>query len=129
MRAKIDPESTVTAGNSSGQNDAAAMCLVTTRAKADELGLEPLVRLRSWGVAGVRPDIMVLREWKFGEADLERVNVHGSGIYLGHPVGATGVRMPATLAREMKHRDLRYGLETMCLGGGQGLAALFERVV
>ncbi|MGW4365795.1 acetyl-CoA C-acetyltransferase [Nocardia takedensis] len=166
VRAKIDPESTVTAGNSSGQNDAAAMCLVTTRAKADELGLRPLVRLRSWGVAGVRPDIMgigpvpatesalrqadltlaevglielneafaaqalaVLREWKFGEADLERVNVHGSGISLGHPVGATGVRMLATLAREMNRRDLRYGLETMCLGGGQGLAALFERVV
>ncbi|WP_109530727.1 MULTISPECIES: acetyl-CoA C-acetyltransferase [Nocardia] len=166
VRAKIDPESTVTAGNSSGQNDAAAMCLVTTRDKADELGLTPLVALTSWAVAGVAPDSMgigpvpateaalqragltladidlielneafaaqalaVMREWKFGEADLERTNVHGSGISLGHPVGATGGRMLATLAREMHTRQSRYGLETMCIGGGQGLAAIFERVV
>jgi acetyl-CoA C-acetyltransferase len=156
----------VTAGNSSGQNDAAAMCLVTTREKADELGLRPLVTLTSWAVAGVPPDSMgigpvpatdaalrragltladidlielneafaaqalaVMREWKFGEADLERTNVHGSGISLGHPVGATGGRMLATLAREMHTRESRYGLETMCIGGGQGLAAIFERVV
>ncbi|WP_405180727.1 acetyl-CoA C-acetyltransferase [Nocardia sp. NBC_01377] len=166
VRAKIDPESTVTAGNSSGQNDAAAMCLVTTREKADELGLTPLVALKAWAVAGVPPDSMgigpvpatdaalrragltladidlielneafaaqalaVMREWKFGEADLERTNVHGSGIALGHPVGATGGRMLATLAREMHRRESRYGLETMCIGGGQGLAAIFERVV
>lgn len=72
--------------------------------------------------------LAVLREWKFGEQDLERTNVHGSGISLGHPVGATGGRMLATLAREMYRRELRYGLETMCIGGGQGLAAIFERV-
>ncbi|WP_280435297.1 acetyl-CoA C-acetyltransferase [Nocardia carnea] len=166
VRAKLDPESTVTAGNSSGQNDAAAMCLVTTRDRAEQFGLTPLVKLTSWAVAGVEPRVMgigpvpateaalglagltladidlielneafaaqalaVLREWKFGEADLERTNVHGSGISLGHPVGATGVRMLATLAREMQHRDARYGLETMCVGGGQGLAAIFEKVV
>jgi acetyl-CoA C-acetyltransferase len=166
IRAAVDPEATVTAGNSSGQNDAAAACLVTTRDTAERLGLTPLVRLTSWAVAGVRPDIMgigpvpatdaaliragltladidlielneafaaqalaVLREWKFGEQDLERTNVHGSGISLGHPVGATGVRMLATLAREMHRRGVRYGLETMCIGGGQGLAAVFERVV
>ncbi|WP_329407720.1 acetyl-CoA C-acetyltransferase [Nocardia vinacea] len=165
LRAHKDPDSTVTAGNSSGQNDAASMCLVTTRQRAEQLGLTPLVALKSWAVAGVRPDIMgigpvpatdaalaragltladidlvelneafaaqalaVLREWKFGESDLERVNVHGSGISLGHPVGATGGRMLATLAREMHRRELRYGLETMCIGGGQGLAAVFERV-
>ncbi|WP_024802912.1 acetyl-CoA C-acetyltransferase [Nocardia sp. BMG51109] len=165
VRAQIDPDSTVTAGNSSGQNDAAAMCLVTTRDKAEQLGLTPLVTLKSWAVAGVPPEIMgigpvpateaalaragltlaevdlielneafaaqalaVMREWKFGDDDLERTNVHGSGISLGHPVGATGGRMLATLAREMHRRDLRYGLETMCIGGGQGLAALFERV-
>ncbi|WP_433621171.1 acetyl-CoA C-acetyltransferase [Nocardia sp. CA-120079] len=165
IRARLDPDATVTAGNSSGQNDAAAMCLVTTHDTAEQLGLTPLVTLKSWAVAGVRPDIMgigpvpateaalsragltlpdidlielneafaaqalaVLREWKFGEQDLERTNVHGSGISLGHPVGATGGRMLATLAREMHRRELRYGLETMCIGGGQGLAAVFERV-
>lgn len=166
VRAKIDPESTVTAGNASGQNDAASMCLVTTRENAEQLGLTPLVTLKSWAVAGVRPDVMgigpvpatdaalrlaglsladidlielneafaaqalaVMRDWKFGERDLDRTNVHGSGISLGHPVGATGGRMLATLARELHRRELRYGLETMCIGGGQGLAAVFERVV
>jgi acetyl-CoA C-acetyltransferase len=60
--------------------------------------------------------------------DHERLNVHGSGISLGHPVGATGGRILATLLREMDRRGARYGLETMCIGGGQGLAAVFERV-
>lgn len=160
-----DPDATVTAGNASGQNDAASMCVVTTPDKAGELGLTPLVRLVSWGVAGVAPDIMglgpvpatevalakaglqlsdidlielneafaaqalaVMREWGFGAVDRERANVHGSGISLGHPVGATGGRMLATLARELTRRGARYGLETMCIGGGQGLAAVFERI-
>jgi acetyl-CoA C-acetyltransferase len=163
--AKSDPDATVTAGNSSGQNDAASMCIVTTPEKAAELGLTPLVRLVSWGVAGVAPNLMgigpvpatdvalakaglalndmdlielneafaaqalaVMREWNFGPSDRERTNVHGSGISLGHPVGATGGRMLATLARELNRRGGRYGLETMCIGGGQGLAAVFERV-
>jgi acetyl-CoA C-acetyltransferase len=162
---KSDPDATVTAGNSSGQNDAASMCIVTTPEKAEELGLTPLVRLVSWGSAGVAPNIMgigpvpatevalakaglalkhidlielneafaaqalaVMKEWNFTAADHDRTNVHGSGISLGHPVGATGGRMLATLAREMKRRGARYGLETMCIGGGQGLAAIFERV-
>ncbi|MET0700543.1 MAG: acetyl-CoA C-acetyltransferase [Mycobacterium sp.] len=162
---KADPEATVTAGNSSGQNDAASMCIVTTPEKAAELGLTPLVRLVSWGVAGVAPGIMgigpvpatavaltkaglalkdidlielneafaaqalaVMREWNLTDSDRERTNVHGSGISLGHPVGATGGRMLATLARELNRRGGRYGLETMCIGGGQGLAAVFERV-
>jgi acetyl-CoA C-acetyltransferase len=162
---KDDPDATVTAGNASGQNDAASMCLVTTPQRAAELGLTPLVRLVSWASAGVAPDVMgigpvpataaalakaglqlsdidlielneafaaqalaVMREWAFGAADLERTNVHGSGISLGHPVGATGGRMLATLARELHRRGARYGLETMCIGGGQGLAAVFERV-
>ena len=160
-----DPEATVTAGNASGQNDAASMCVVTTPEKADEYGLTPLVRLVSWALAGVAPNIMgigpvpateaalakaglqlrdidlielneafaaqalaVMREWNFGAADHDRTNVHGSGISLGHPVGATGGRMLATLARELDRRQARYGLETMCIGGGQGLAAVFERV-
>lgn len=69
-----------------------------------------------------------LREWKLGRDDMSRVNVNGSGISLGHPVGATGGRILATLLREMGRRDARYGLETMCIGGGQGLAAIFERI-
>jgi acetyl-CoA C-acetyltransferase len=162
---KQDPESTVTAGNASGQNDAASMCIVATPQKAAELGLTPLVRLVSWGVAGVAPNVMgigpvpatevalskaglaladidvielneafaaqalaVMREWKYTPTDLDRTNVAGSGISLGHPVGATGGRMLATLARELHRREARYGLETMCIGGGQGLAAVFERV-
>ena len=162
---KDDPDATVTAGNASGQNDAASMCLVTTPERAAELGLTPLVRLVSWASAGVAPNMMgigpvpateaalakaglqlsdidlielneafaaqalaVMREWGFGAGDLERTNVHGSGISLGHPVGATGGRMLATLARELTRRNARYGLETMCIGGGQGLAAIFERV-
>jgi acetyl-CoA C-acetyltransferase len=162
---KDDPDATVTAGNASGQNDAASMCFVTTAERAAELGLRPLVRLVSWATAGVAPNVMgigpvpatrsalakaglqlsdmdlielneafaaqalaVMREWGFGAADQERTNVHGSGVSLGHAVGATGGRMLATLARELHRREARYGLETMCIGGGQGLAAIFERV-
>jgi len=160
-----DPEATVTAGNASGQNDAAAVCAVTSAERASSLGLRPLVRLVAWAVSGVPPKTMgigpvpasraaleraglklsdmdlielneafaaqvlaVTREWGFGAADFERLNVHGSGISLGHPVGATGTRILTTLAREMHRRQARYGLETMCIGGGQGLAAVFERV-
>jgi len=162
---KADPEATVTAGNSSGQNDAAALCVVTTRAEAERRGLRPLLALRSWAVAGVGPEVMgigpvpstaaalekagltladmdlielneafaaqvlaVLREWKLGDDDWDRLNVNGSGISLGHPVGATGARILATMAHEMRRRGSRYGLETMCIGGGQGLAAVFEAV-
>ncbi|MAZ04291.1 MAG: acetyl-CoA C-acyltransferase [Sneathiella sp.] len=68
------------------------------------------------------------RDWGFVKSDFERMNVNGSGISLGHPVGATGGRILATLLREMERRDAKYGLETMCIGGGQGLAAVFKRV-
>ncbi len=165
VRLRADPESTVTAGNSSGQNDAAAACLVTTPDKAAELGLRPLARLAGWAVAGVEPSRMgigpvpstakalaragltladmdlvelneafaaqvlaVTREWEFKDTDFDRLNVNGSGISLGHPVGATGVRILATGLRELRRRDGRYLLETMCIGGGQGLAAVFERI-
>jgi len=158
-----DPDATVTAGNSSGQNDGAAICIVTHPERAADLGLRPVGRLVSWAVAGVPPATMgigpvpstalalkragltlaeidlielneafaaqvlaVLREWELSDG-LERVNVNGSGISLGHPVGATGARILTTLLREMGRREVRYGLETMCIGGGQGLAAVFER--
>jgi len=155
---------TVTAGNSSGQNDAAAVAIVTTPQNADRLGLRPLGRMISWSLAGVEPhrmgigpvpaagraleragltwsdlDLIELNEafaaqvlacfqgWGLTESDLERVNVNGSGISLGHPIGATGGRILANLLREMDRRGARYGMETMCIGGGQGLAAVFER--
>jgi acetyl-CoA C-acetyltransferase len=161
---RADSEATVTAGNSSGQNDGAAVCIVTHPERAAELGLKPLAKLVSWAVAGVPPRTMgigpvpatakaleragltlddmqlielneafaaqvlaVLREWDLPDG-LERLNINGSGISLGHPVGATGGRILATLLRELERRDGRYGLETMCIGGGQGLAAVFERV-
>jgi acetyl-CoA C-acetyltransferase len=164
VRLNQDPDSTVTAGNSSGQNDGAAICIVTHPDKANELGLTPFAKLVSWAVAGVPPRTMgigpvpatgqalkraglklgdldlielneafaaqvlaVLREWDLPDG-LERVNVNGSGISLGHPVGATGGRILATLLRELRRRGARYGLETMCIGGGQGLAAIFENV-
>ena len=164
LMARTDPESTVTAGNASGQNDAAAICIVTHPEKAAELGLEPFARLTTWAVAGVEPAQMgigpvpstrralervglgmgdmdlielneafaaqalaVLREWELPDG-LERVNVHGSGISLGHPVGATGGRIVATLLRELRRREARYGLETMCIGGGQGMSAIFENL-
>ncbi|MER6115338.1 acetyl-CoA C-acetyltransferase [Streptomyces sp. NPDC001743] len=163
---KSDPEATVTAGNASGQNDAAAACLVTSAATAERLGLTPLVRLVSFARAGVPAATMGIgpvpatrtalaragltladldlielneafaaqvlactRELGLGERDHEeRINVNGSGVSLGHPVGATGARILATLTRELHRREARYGLETMCIGGGQGLAAVFERI-
>ena len=160
-----DPESTVTAGNASGQNDGAALCVVTTLGRAHSLGLRPYARLVSAALAGVPPETMgigpvpatakalaragltladmdlielneafaaqvlaVVGTWGL-DAEDDRLNVHGSGISLGHPVGATGARILATLLRELDRREGRYGLETMCIGGGQGLAAVFERVV
>ena len=69
--------------------------------------------------------LAVLREWELD--DESKLNVNGSGISLGHPIGATGARILTTLLHEMERRDARYGLETMCVGGGQGMAAIFER--
>jgi acetyl-CoA C-acetyltransferase len=153
---------TVTAGNSSQQNDAAAACLVVAEDRLDSLGLQPMGFLKGWAAAGCDPARMgigpvpavqklmqrlgmkldqmdlvelneafaaqalaVLKGW--GWSDDGRLNVNGSGISLGHPIGATGVRMLTTLLHELGRRKGRYGLETMCIGGGQGLAALFER--
>ena len=75
--------------------------------------------------------LAVLKGWGFGGNGgfHEQLNVNGSGISLGHPIGATGVRILANLMHEMKRREVRYGLETMCIGGGQGIAAVFERAV
>ena len=164
VRSKVDADATVTAGNASGQNDGAAMCVVTTASDADRLGLTPMLALRSWAVTGCGPEIMgigpvsasaaaleragltlddidlielneafaaqvlaVLAEWKVDPLD-DRLNPNGSGISLGHPIGATGARILATAAYEARRRSARTVLETMCIGGGQGLAAVFEVV-
>jgi acetyl-CoA C-acetyltransferase len=100
-----------------------------TAAALDRAGLTladmDLVELNEAFAAQV---IACVREWGLSAADLDRLNVNGSGISLGHPVGATGARILTTLSREMVRRGVRYGLETMCIGGGQGMAAVFERV-
>lgn len=153
---------TVTAGNASQQNDAAAVCLVVAEDRLAELGLTPMGFLVGWAAAGCAPGTMgigpvpatarvlakaglsladmelvelneafaaqvlaVLKAWRF--EDMDRLNVNGSGISLGHPIGASGVRIMTTLLHEMRRRGARYGLETMCIGGGQGMAAIFER--
>jgi acetyl-CoA C-acetyltransferase len=74
--------------------------------------------------------LSVLKGWEWNDQDAidHKLNVNGSGISLGHPIGATGVRILATLLHELERRKGRYGLETMCIGGGQGIAAVFERV-
>jgi acetyl-CoA C-acetyltransferase len=155
-------DGTVTAGNSSQQNDAAAACLIVAEDKLAELGLTPMGYLVGWAASGCEPATMgigpvpavqkllsktglsfddldlvelneafacqvlsVLKGWDWH--DDSRLNVNGSGISLGHPIGATGVRMLTTLLHELQRRKGRYGLETMCIGGGQGMAAIFER--
>ena len=154
-----------TAGNSSSENDGAAACVLTTEAKAKELGAKPMAYLKSFAVAGADPvrtwlsvpaavnkalkkagltidqiDLIEIQEAFAGQllADVKelglsddecekKVNVNGSGISLGHPVGATGAMRMTTLVHEMKRRNAKYGLETICGGGGLGIAAVFER--
>jgi acetyl-CoA C-acetyltransferase len=158
----IQKDGTVTAGNASQQNDAAAACLVVAEDKLEALGLKPLGFLKGWAAAGCHPSTMglgpvfavkklfarsglswkdidlvelneafaaqvlaVLKGWDWDEPD--KLNVNGSGISLGHPIAATGVRILTTLLHELARRGDKLGLETMCIGGGQGLAAVFER--
>ncbi|MFZ2502876.1 MAG: acetyl-CoA C-acetyltransferase [Nocardioides sp.] len=163
VRAGVDPDATVTAGNASGQNDGAALCIVTSRDEAARRGLDAFLTLRGWALAGVPPETMGIAPVpatrqalaragvRLEEVDLielneafaaqvlacltdlgvdpgdERLNPNGSGISRGHPVGATGARILATMAHELRRREGRYAVETMCIGGGQGLAAVFER--
>jgi acetyl-CoA C-acetyltransferase len=157
---------TVTAGNSSQQNDAAAACLVVAEDVLDDLGLQPMGFLEGWAAVGCDPARMgigpvpaverlfartgltfddmdlievneafavqvlaVLAGWGLKADDVDdRLNVNGSGISLGHPIGATGVRILTTMLHELRRRGGGLGLETMCIGGGQGLAAVFRGV-
>jgi acetyl-CoA C-acetyltransferase len=162
----IMPDGTVTPGNSSQQNDAAAACLVVAEDRLDALGLQPLGFLEGWAAVGCEPARMgigpvpaveklirrggwtlddfdlievneafavqvlaVLEGWGVKLGDVEdRLNVNGSGISLGHPIGATGVRILTTMLHELRRRGGGLALETMCVGGGQGLAAAFRGV-
>ncbi|WP_179467932.1 acetyl-CoA C-acetyltransferase [Mycolicibacterium vinylchloridicum] len=162
----VVPDGTVTAGNSSQQNDAAAACLVVAEDRLEELGLEPIGYLEGWAAVGCEPSRMgigpvgaveklfartglgfddldlieineafavqvlaVLSGWGVKLEDVEdRLNVNGSGISLGHPIGATGVRILATMLHELRRRGGGLALETMCIGGGQGIAAVFRGV-
>jgi 3-oxoadipyl-CoA thiolase len=157
-----DGSGSVTAGNSSGINDGAAALLVTSEARASELGLKPMARMVSSAVAGVDPatmglgpipasrkalqragltvdvlDLVELNEAFAAQAipcmrelglDPEKVNVNGGAIAIGHPLGASGARLVATLLHEMRRRGSRYGLATMCIGVGQGIASVWEAV-
>jgi acetyl-CoA C-acetyltransferase len=163
--AKLPPafrkDGTVTAGNSSGINDAAAAAVLMSRDKAEELHLEPMAVLRAWASGGIDPKYMglgpvpavrkVLKKTGLGSRDFDLIelneafaaqalgcmrelswdfddiNPHGSGISMGHPIGCTGARIAVTIIYDMVHRDLHHGLETMCIGGGQGMAAVWER--
>lgn len=164
--AKLKPtfkeDGTVTPGNASGINDAAAAVVLMSKRKSGELGIKPVARLISNAVAGVEPELMGygpvpatqkalkragmdLKEIELIECneafaaqylacerllqwDREIVNVNGSGIGLGHPVGATGCRIIVTLLYEMVRRDLTLGLATLCIGGGMGMATTWERI-
>lgn len=163
--AKLKPafkkDGTVTAANASGLNDGAAALIVMSERKAEQLGLEPLVTIRSCASAGIAPEIMgcgpipasqkalekakltvanldlieaneafasqaisVLKELKINPAI---VNVNGGAIALGHPIGASGARILVSLIHEMRRRDSKTGLATLCIGGGQGIAMVVER--
>lgn len=157
------PNGVTTAGNSSQQNDAAAGCLIVSKAYLEKHHLQPIAKITGWSAAGCDPsrmgigpvpavnkllkkldlslheiDLIEINEAFAAQAlsvikalnltDQSKINVNGSGISLGHPIGATGLRIMTSLVHEMQRRNARYGLETMCIGGGQGLAALFERV-
>lgn len=160
LRPAFKIDGSVTAANSSGINDASAVLVVMSREKALELGMKPLVSIKSSASAGVDPKIMgcgpipatkkalnkaglemkdmglieaneafaaqaiaVLREL---DADMEKVNVNGGAIALGHPIGASGSRILVTLIHEMKKRKVQYGLATLCIGGGQGISMIVE---
>jgi acetyl-CoA C-acetyltransferase len=162
LRPAFVKDGTVTAGNASGINDAAAALLIMSDARAKDLGLKPLVKIRAYSSGGVDPAFMGLgpipavrkilhkenlsmgdfgvielneafasqaiacmREMK---CDTEKTNVLGSGISIGHPIGCTGARIILTLMQEMVRNGHALGLASLCIGGGQGMATVLERV-
>jgi len=162
LRPAFKKDGTVTAGNASGINDAAAALVLAAGKKVEELGLKPLAKVLSYAYVGVDPDIMgvgpiyaipkalekaglelddieviELNEAFAAQAlacirelglDPDITNIYGSGIAMGHPVGCTGARIVVTLLTAMKERDARLGLASLCIGGGQGIAMVIERL-
>ena len=160
LKPAFKKDGTVTAGNASGLNDGAAALLVTSRERAERLGLRAMVRIVGSAVAGVDPscmgigpipatrkvlertgltiediDLVELNEAFAAQAlacirelglDWEKTNVNGGAIALGHPLGCTGARLMTSLVHEMRRRNARYGLCTMCIGVGQGMATIVE---
>ena len=161
LRPAFRKDGSVTAASSSGINDGAAIIVLMSKDKADELGLEPLAVISSYASAGVDPEIMgtgpipatqkALEKASLAiddmdlieaneafasqalcvvrglEAKMDRVNVNGGSISIGHPIGASGARILVTLLHEMKRRDSKRGLATLCIGGGQGISMIVER--
>ncbi len=160
LRPAFKKDGTVTAGNASGINDAAAALLLMSDSKAEELGLKPLAKIRTYSSAGIDPAYMGLgpipavrkilqkenlsiddfgaielneafasqaiacvRELK---CDMDKTNVLGSGISIGHPIGCSGARIVLTLMGEMLRSKLNLGLASLCIGGGQGMAMILE---
>ena len=153
-----------TAGNSSGENDGAAVCILMTRKRSKELNLEPLGTLRAFAFSGADPrsawkaasvaatmalkkagltigqidlieiheafaaqTLANMKELGLTDKDYDRVNVNGSCVSIGHPLGATGARILITLLNEMRRRRSRYGMLAICGGGGMGVSGILER--
>ncbi|OLO28528.1 acetyl-CoA acetyltransferase [Alkalihalophilus pseudofirmus] len=162
LRPAFHPKGSVTAGNASQMSDGAASVLVMDREEAKANGLTPLLKFRSFAVAGVAPEIMGIGPveaipkalelaglsladiglFELNEAfasqslqvvrhlglDLDKVNVNGGAIALGHPLGCSGAKLTLTLMNEMKRRGEQFGVVTMCIGGGMGAAGVFELI-
>jgi len=160
LRPAFIKDGTVTAGNSSGINDGAAMLLLANESVVKKYDLKPMAKVISMAVAGVDPaimgigpvtatqkalkragltvkdlDLIELNEAFASQSiacihelgfDLQKVNVNGGSIAIGHPLGCSGARIATTLLHEMKRRERPYGLATMCVGVGQGAAMIFE---
>jgi len=162
MKPAFKKDGTVTAGNASGINDAAAFLVLADAAKAAAAGHKPIARLVAYAIAGVPNDVMgegpipssklALQKagLKLDQIDLvesneafavqsltvqkglgldpAKTNVNGGAIALGHPVGATGAVIVTKLLHEMQRTNVRYGMATMCIGGGQGITTIYERI-
>jgi acetyl-CoA C-acetyltransferase len=162
LRPAFDKEGSVTAGNASGLNDAAAAVVLMARETAESRGLKPMARMVDYAFAGVDPkymgigpvpairnvlektglsvgdfDVIELNEAFAAQAlavvrdldlPMDKVNPNGSGISLGHPIGATGCIITVKALYELQRTGGRYALVSMCIGGGQGIAAVFERL-
>ncbi|HTR25900.1 MAG TPA: acetyl-CoA C-acetyltransferase [Terriglobales bacterium] len=161
LKAAFKKDGTVTAGNAPGVNDGAAAVVVTSAARAAELGAKPMVRIVAQATSGVEPKWVMMAPvgavqkiwqktgWKKDDVDLyelneafsvqalgvmrelgldmDRVNVNGGAVALGHPIGASGARVLVTLIYEMIRRDVHRGIAALCLGGGNAVAMAVER--